>query len=128
VSSAISAQLSAPPSAAPGGALVYTITVKNDSTFALNGAQVRLTLPSSAGFAGSTSDTLTVQGSDVVLTVGRLAVGSQQIVQVKSRVSANAGIGSQIVANASVVSGTALPVATNSVTTKIVRVPGLPVF
>jgi uncharacterized repeat protein (TIGR01451 family) len=128
VSSAVSAQLSAPPSAVAGGALVYTIIVKNNSTLALNGAQVRLTLPSNAVFAGSTGDNLTIQGSDVVYTMGRLAAGSQQIVQLKSQVPASATVGSQIVANAAVVSGTALPVASNATTTKVVRVPGLPVF
>jgi uncharacterized repeat protein (TIGR01451 family) len=126
VSSGVTAQLSAPPSAAPGGALVFTIVAANHGAIALNGTQVHVTLSAGLTFAGTTSETLTVQGSDVVVTLGRLAPGNQQIVQIKTRVAANASAGSAIAVNGSLVSGTALPVALNSTTTKVVSVPGLP--
>ena len=128
LSASMSVQLSAPPSATAGGALVYSVVVNNNSTYSLNGAQVRLTIPSSVTLASSPSDTLTLQGSDVVATIGRLAAGTQQVVQIKTRVASNAATGSQITASASLASGTALPLTTNSVTTNVVRVPGLPVF
>ncbi|MBV8898214.1 MAG: metallophosphoesterase, partial [Acidobacteriaceae bacterium] len=120
LSSSITAQLSAPPSATPGGVLVYSIVLTNNSTTALNGAQVRLTPPSSAVFVGTTSDTVTVQGSDVVATIGRLATGAQQEIQIQTRVASNAGPGSTIATSVSLSSATALPIATNAVITTVV--------
>ncbi len=106
--------------------MVYSIVLTNSSTTALNGAQVRLTLSSKAVFAGTTSDTLTVQGNDIVATVGRLAPGAQQEVQVQTRVASTASPGSTITASASLTSGTALPIATNAVTTNVIKTPKLP--
>jgi uncharacterized repeat protein (TIGR01451 family) len=126
VSPAVSVQLSAPPSATAGGALVYSVVINNNSAYALNGTQVRLTLPANLSLADAISDTLTLQGSEVVSTVGRLAPGTQQVVQIKTRVAANAPVGSQISASAALLSGTALPVTGNSVSTKVVNVPGFP--
>jgi hypothetical protein len=57
-----------------------------------------------------------------------VAAGAQQVVQVKTRVAATATPGTTISAIADVTSGTALPVTTNSVSTKIVSVPGLPLL
>jgi hypothetical protein len=67
-----------------------------------------------------------VQGDEVVATLGRLAPGNQQILQIKTRVTANASAGSEIAVGGSLVSGTAFPVALNATTTKVVKVPGLP--
>lgn len=128
VSSSVTVQLSAPPSATAGGAVVYTILLKNGGSTALNGTQVRLTLPSTLSLAGLPSDPVTLQGSDAVFTVGRLAPGSQEVIQIKTRVTVNAAAGTLISASASLTSGTAQPVAANSVTTKVVQVPGLPVL
>lgn len=127
VSASLVAQLSAPPSATANGALVYSVTLQNNSPYSLNGTQVRLTLPSALVYAG-TLDSTTIQGSDVVTTIGRLGAGAQTVVQIKTRVSASAGRGSSLSATASINSGTALPVVTNTVTTKVVSVPGLPIF
>jgi uncharacterized repeat protein (TIGR01451 family) len=126
VSSGVTAQLSAPPAATAGGALVFTIVAANHGNVALNGTQIHLTLPAALTFAGTTSETMTVQGNDVVVTLGRLAPGNQQIVQVKTRVTANAFTGTTIAVNGSLVSGTAQPVALNSTTTTVAKVPGLP--
>jgi uncharacterized repeat protein (TIGR01451 family) len=125
-SSGVTAQLSAPPSAVPGGALVLTIVAANHGSIALNGAQIRITLPAGLTFADTLSDTLTLQGYEVVATLGRLAPGSQQIVQIKTRVAANASSGSTIAVSGSLTSGTALPVELNSSATKVVKVPSLP--
>lgn len=121
LSSGITVQLSAPPSVTPGGVLVYSIVLTNNATTALNGAQVRLTPSSSAVFAGTTSDTVTVQGSEIVATIGRLAPGVQQEIQIQTRVASNASPGSTITTNASLSSATALPIATNAVTTTVVN-------
>jgi len=126
VTSSVTVQLSAPPSATVGGAVVYTVTIKNSGTIALNGAQLRLTLPSTLTFAGLPTDPVTVQGSDAVFTFGRLAPGTQQIVQIKTRVAAHAPVGTVITAGASLTSATAEPVAANVAATNVVQVPGLP--
>jgi uncharacterized repeat protein (TIGR01451 family) len=126
VSSSMSVQLSAPPSATAGGALVYTLSVQNNGPTALNGTQLRLTMPSTLTFAGLATDPVTVQGSDAVFTVGRLAPGTQQIVQIKTRVAAGTPTGTLITASASLTSGTAQPLAGNSAPTRVVNVPGLP--
>ncbi len=128
VVSSVSVQLSAPPSATAGGALVYSLVVSNNGTLALNGTQARITLPANVTFADAASDFLTVQGNEVVSTIGRLAPGAQQVLQIKTRIAAGAATGSQVTASASLISGTALPVTANSVTTKIVNVPRFPAF
>jgi uncharacterized repeat protein (TIGR01451 family) len=128
VSSSVTVQVSAPPSATAGGAVSYTVLLKNNGAAALNGTQVRLTMPSTLSFAGLPTDPVTLQGSDAVFTVGRLAPGSQQVIQIKARVAANVPVGTMITASASLTSGTAQSVTANSATTKVVQVPGLPVF
>lgn len=126
LSSSVTAQLSAPPSALPGGALVYSILLTNNSTTAMNGTQVRLTPSSNTVFTGTTSDTLTIEGSDIVATIGRLAPGAQQEIQIQTRVAANAAMGSKVTASASLTSGTALPITSNAVTTNVITAPKLP--
>jgi len=127
VSGSVMAQLSAAPSAVAGGALVYSVLLRNHSNFALNGTQVRVTLPTGVvSFAGHSSDTTTLQGNDVVFTVGRLAVGAQQVIQIPTAVSSSATPKTKITATAALTSGTAQPFATNTVTTNIVSVPGFP--
>jgi hypothetical protein len=125
IAQALTAQLSAPPSATANGPLVYSLLIQNGSAYALNGTQVRLTVPSNVTLASGLANT-TVQGSDLVMTVGRMAAGAQMVVQIKTQVAPGAANGTNATATASVTSGTALPVTTNSVTTKIVSVPGLP--
>ncbi len=127
VTQTLTAQLSAPPRATANGALVYSVLLQNGSAYALNGTQVRLTMPANVSLTGAL-DNATVQGGDIVLTLGRLAAGSQQVIQVKTRVAPGTPRGTQLTAAASVTSGTALPVATNSVSTTVVQVPSLPVF
>jgi uncharacterized repeat protein (TIGR01451 family) len=127
VSSSVTVQMSAAPSAAARGALVYTFSIRNNGTTALNGTQLRLTIPSALTFAGQSTDPVTLQGADVVFTVGRLAPGTHQNVQIKTRVADGTPNGTLINASASLTSGTAQPVAGNSMTTRVVNVPGLPV-
>jgi uncharacterized repeat protein (TIGR01451 family) len=126
VTPSVTVQLSAPPSATAGGALVYSFSITNNGTIALNGTQLRLTLPSALAFAGLPTDPITLQGGDAVFTVGRLAPGTEQVIQIKTRVAANTPVGTVITATGSLSSGTAQPVVANATTTKIVQVPGLP--
>jgi hypothetical protein len=47
---------------------------------------VRLHLPRGATFVGTTSDTVTVQGEDVVVTIGRLSVGASNSLSIPVKV------------------------------------------
>ena len=125
VSASLVAQLSAPPNAALNGAVVYSVTLQNKSSYGLNGTQVRVTLPSNLVYADTLANA-TVQGSDVVMTIGRLASGQQQLMQMKTRVVSGVPAGTKLTASATVSSGTALPVTSNAVTTTVVQAPGLP--
>jgi uncharacterized repeat protein (TIGR01451 family) len=122
IASSVSATLSAPSHIQPGGTLTYTVLLKNNSQYSLNGTQVKLILPSNVIFAGTTGDTTTVQGNVVVVTVGRLAAGTEQTVSVDTTVSSegHGNHGNRSVAGLAVVSSsTALPLFTNGVVTTI---------
>jgi hypothetical protein len=98
------------------------VLLKNNSQYSLNGTQVRLILPSNVIFTGTTGDTTTVQGNVVVVTVGRLAAGTEQTVSVDTTVSSegHGNHGNRSVAAFAVVSSsTALPLFTNGVVTTI---------
>jgi hypothetical protein len=117
VSSTVSATLSAPDSVAAGGGLTYVVHLKNHSQYSLNGTQVRLSLHNGLSFAGAANQTTTVQGNEVVVTIGRLAAGSTQDIVIPTVVSSNSD--ARIEGRATVTSSTALPVSTNSVTTSV---------
>jgi len=110
------AHLSAPPTVNGNGTLVYSLLLKNNSPYALNGTQVRFNLPESLTYA-SASNPATNQGREIVTTVGRLAPGASQTVQLTTTVSARRG--SVICITASVTSATALPAKSNAVTTTV---------
>jgi uncharacterized repeat protein (TIGR01451 family) len=119
----LTAHLSAPSQATAGSTITYSVRVRNDSGYALNGTQVVVNLPAGVTFAGSTSDTLTVQGtvhgSQVVVTLGRLGVGSGQSAQVPATLAPGLAGGTTLKASAVVRSSTALPVSSNSAVTSI---------
>jgi len=118
VEGAIVAKLSAPGEVEAGRKFSYTVALRNDSAYALNGAQVRFRLPHSLSFTGTTTDAVTQQGEDIVLTLGRLAVGAEQTVQIPVTVSSGAHH-EVLPARAHLHSSTALPVETNVVFTKV---------
>ena len=116
VSGSVSMYLLAPGSANPGGAIPYSISIQNNGTTPLNGTQIRLTVPVGVTSAALPTDPVTVQGSDIVYTIGRLAPGNKQTVQINVQIT---GDEDMISAQVSLTSGTARPVAGNSVTTKV---------
>ncbi len=103
------AKLSAPNKIKAGKTLTYTLTIKNESEYPLNGTQVRLCLPQSVTFAG-TPGTATVYGDEVVLTVGRVAAGSEQTIEIPVAVSPEARGFFPLQSSAIVTSATALPI------------------
>jgi uncharacterized repeat protein (TIGR01451 family) len=119
VSASVRINLSAPDSANPGGTIPYSISIANNGTTPLNGAQIRLTAPSGVTSAALATDPVTVQGSDIVYTIGRLAPGSEQTVQINVQITDDDKHVEMIRTHVSLTSGTAQPVAGNSVTTKV---------
>ena len=126
VSGSVAVQLSAPPAATLGGALVYSVVVTNNAAFALNGAQALITLPEGADFADAPSDTTTVQGRDAVLTLGRLASGERRVVQLRTRVAQGVAAGVVLTGRATFRSSTAQAVDANPTTTQVVAARALP--
>lgn len=120
----LAATLTAPPNVLRGGALVYSVRIVNGSPYALNGAQAVFTLPDGASYNGATSDTLTQNGQQIVVTVGRIEAGASRVLQFKSRVTA--ALGAVLQGTATVRSGTALPVTTNTVSSRVVSLPPPP--
>lgn len=119
VRGSVLATVSAPPETSPGQTLTYTITVRNSSKYGLNGAQLRFELPKGAQFAGTTGTTVTVQGDDVVLTLGHLDTGAVQSVEVPVQVPSSKHPHQVLFAHASLHSSTALPVESNPVITLV---------
>lgn len=121
VRDSVSAKLSAPGKIRAGQTLTYTVTIKNSSEYDLNGTQVRFRLPQSETFAGTAGNTVTVEGNELVLTIGRVAEGAEQTVEIPVTVAPDAHGYFPLLASAAVTSATALPVRTNEVLTNIVR-------
>ncbi len=128
LSHAVTARLSAPGTVRKGQQISYTVSVRNDSDYALNGTQVRLHLPMGTTFVGTTSDTVTVQGKDVVVTIGRLSAGASNSLSIPVKVDSGHanehwdngrhGHGLLLV-RGEVSSSTAQPIDTNLVLTKV---------
>lgn len=119
VFSSLSATLSAPRKVHAGDRLTYTVRLKNDSRYSLNGTQVRLLLPNSVSFAGTPGDSTTLLGNEVVVTVGRLAAGAEQTISIPVVVSSESR--GRVEASASATSSTAQPVITNFAVTNVIR-------
>jgi uncharacterized repeat protein (TIGR01451 family) len=119
ITSSLSATLSAPEKVHAGDNLTYTIDLKNNSQYSLNGTQVRLQLPDDVSFAGTPGDNISLHGEEVVITVGRLATGAEQTVSIPTMVSSSSH--GQIEGSASVYSSTALPLITNEVETTVIH-------
>ena len=110
--------LSASEHAASDGQLIYSIHLSNVSPYALNGAQVRLCLSGAVSFAGTPSDTTTVQDDEIVVTVGRLDQGASQDLSIPMKVAKKDG---EIEAFATLTSSTARPIHSNHVETSLNR-------
>lgn len=115
----VSVHINGPNQAVAGSAITYTVRVRNGSAYPLNGAQIVINLPDGAAFAGTTSDTVTVHGSQIVVTVGRIGVGGTQSVQVNATLASSLSAQTMLQTSAVLRSSTALPVASNIAPTLI---------
>lgn len=119
VEDGVSVHLDGPQQAAPGSTITYNLRVRNGSAYPLNGTQLVISLPSGASFAGTASDTLTVHGSQVVVTLGRVGIGGTQSEQVTATLASSLASRTMLQARAVLRSSTALPVASNVAPTLI---------
>ena len=119
VDDSVRATLSAPDHVQPGATFAYTVSLKNNSSYSLNGTQVKLLLPPNVSFTGTTGDTTSVHGNEVVITIGRLAAGSNQSITVPATASSDHHEDPWAVAFGIVTSSTALPFFTNPVVTTV---------
>jgi uncharacterized repeat protein (TIGR01451 family) len=121
ISSKASLNLDAPKKVAPGDQLTFTLTFKNGSAYALNGTQAVLTLPEGVSFVsaseGSMSDgTLTHQGQDVVVSLGRTMPNQTITLLITGQVSDSLKQGSNLNSEGTVRSATALPISADAKT------------
>jgi uncharacterized repeat protein (TIGR01451 family) len=119
VRSLVTARLSAPKQISAGQDLTYRVAIRNGSGYALSGTQVRFRLPPGLEFAGPSTADVTLQGDDIVLTLGHLAVSAEQTVEIPVRVTSAVHRHTVLRARAGVYSSTALPLETNAVATNI---------
>lgn len=123
VENTLNTKLSAPRAIAPGVILTYTLTISNDTGYALNGTQAVVTLPKGVEFAGTLGDSITQQGRDIVVTIGRLEPEQTQNIEVQVKTASIVRDDEALIASAKIRSATAMPVETNSVRTRI-RIAG----
>jgi len=103
----------------PGDSVRLSFTFRNRSGVALNGTQAVVTLPDGVAFDFATGGTTTVQGRDVVVTLGRTVPGERVEVEIVGRASPSLPRGSRLTFTGALWSSTALPVTARSVTTKV---------
>lgn len=112
----VQVKLTNPKHAVPGQSVSYSVSVKNNSKFALNGSQLVFAMPEGATLAGNAGEKLTVQGRNIVITIGRIESGSGTSVDVPVTLASSSADpeGGQSKASATLRSSTALPISTDS--------------
>jgi hypothetical protein len=121
ISEDVKVKLRAPEEARRNGPLTLEFTFKNRSAHALNGTQVVITLPESVAFESANGGATTVQGHEVVVSLGRTLPGQDYEVEIHGRVAESAKPGSTLHIAGLLRSGTALPIAARRTATRIER-------
>jgi uncharacterized repeat protein (TIGR01451 family) len=119
ISKDVKVKFDAPAQATPGGQITFDFTFKNGSAYALNGTQVVVTLPAGILFDSVSDGSATVQGQDVVVTLGRTVPGTAVTLYLNAQVSGSVALDSKLTSSALLRSSTALPVVADSQTTKV---------
>jgi uncharacterized repeat protein (TIGR01451 family) len=121
ISKDVKVKFDAPAQVTPGGQITFSFAFKNGSAYALNGTQVVVTLPAGALFDSVSDGSATVQGQDIVVTLGRTVPGNTVTIFLKADVSGSVVSGSKLTSSALLRSSTALPVVAGIETTKVKR-------
>lgn len=96
----------APDKVEAGVPFTVSLNIRNRGGFALNGTQVRLTFPEGLHYISAAGGQVMVDGSNVIITLGRLEIGDSHTVQLSVRpVEAGAAR-----VNAEIRSATVMPV------------------
>ena len=82
---------------------------------------MRFRLPPGVTFAGTASDSVTIEGDEVIVTVGRVVNGSGQTAEIPVLLSSEIHNHELLWTTGSVSSSTALPIGTNNLLTYIVK-------
>lgn len=102
----IAPELLAPDKVEAGVPFTVSLNIRNRGGFALNGTQVRLTFPEGLHYISAAGGQVMVDGSNVIITLGRLEIGDSHTVQLSVRpVEAGAAR-----VNAEIRSATVMPV------------------
>ncbi|MBV9398091.1 MAG: metallophosphoesterase [Bryobacterales bacterium] len=119
LSNGISVNFSAPRDVSGGGQFAYIFEASNSSGVPLNGTQAIITLPAGVTFVSATGGTATVNGSTVVVTIGRFLTGSTAMVQVTVQAPPAGSTPQPLLARGTLRSATALPLDGGTVQTKV---------
>jgi hypothetical protein len=119
ISEDVEVELRAPEEVTRGGPIELAFAFRNRTEHALNGTQVVFTLPEGVAFESTNAGTTTVQGRDVVVSLGRTLPGQTIEIQMRGSVSRSAKPGSTLVFSGLLRSGTALPVIAEHQATKV---------
>jgi hypothetical protein len=117
ISDRVTVKLKAPEHVSPGDSIAVSFSFKNDSPYALNGTQVVITLPDGVSFDFTSVGTATVQGREVVVSLGRTA--SKQHVEVEIRGRVSQSVDGNLSIEGLLRSSTALPVVAKATSTRI---------
>jgi hypothetical protein len=118
---ALSLHLEAPRKARRGDILAYLARAKNESSVALNGAQVVLELPEGTDFVSAAGGAAAKVGRKVVVTLGRLVAHGEADVTINVQILPGSEEDASLEARAMLRSGTALPVESNETETHVER-------
>ena len=110
----LSVKLSVPHHVESGGTFVYTLDIANHSGVPLNGTQAVLTLPDGVSYIGATGGSATIDGSNVIVTIGRLRADSTYTVEVTAQALVSGSKIHNLKARAKVRSSTASPIEAES--------------
>jgi hypothetical protein len=113
----IEAEISAPNDVSGGSQFVYSLSISNNAHIGLNGVQAVLELPEGVLFDGATGGSAIIDGSSVIVTIGRLAAGATATIQVT--VQAPVSGPKHLIARGSFRSATAMPVYAGAANTKV---------
>jgi hypothetical protein len=119
ISDDVDVKLKAPEHVSPGDPITVSFTFRNRSAYALNGTQVVMTLPGAVTFDSASTGEATVQGHDVVVSLGRTVPGGKIEVEIEAHVSPSASGLASLSIGGLLRSGTALPVAGPAVEIRI---------
>jgi len=114
----VKAKLAVPRQIERGQTLTYELFIRNNSEYALSGTQVRFHLPRGLGFLAAAHADSTVQGDEIVVTLGYLAAGAEQTVEIPTLVPSDLPRNG-LHASAFIYSSTAQPVESNAVVTNV---------